>query len=244
MCRHLGYLGVPRPLSELILDAPHSLLRQSYQPRIQRHGVVNADGFGAGWYVDGHHDAVRYRQARPIWSDASFSSLAPTVRSGLVIANVRSATEGTALDETAAAPFRHGRWLMSLNGRLFDWPGARKELWHRALDVPEAGAAVDTSLVFALAVEAWTSGASLGEGLAQAVGTLVRHGDGRLNLLASDGSSLAATRHGEDLYVRRGSDSTVIASEPTDDTDDWELVPDEHVVVATGESVSITPMAL
>jgi glutamine amidotransferase len=244
MCRHLGYSGPPRPLSELVLEAPHSLLEQSYQPRLQKHGLVNADGFGVGWYVDGQGEAVRYRQARPIWSDASFASIAPTIHSPILIANVRSATEGTALDETAAAPFRHGRWLFSLNGRLFDWPRARKELWGRALDVPEARAAVDTSIAFALAVEAWSGGATLGDGLAHVVTTLAGHGDGRLNLLASDGAGLAATRHGEDLFVRRGADYTVVASEPTDDSEDWELVPDHHVVTATAGSVTFTPIPL
>jgi glutamine amidotransferase len=244
MCRHLGYLGSPRPLSELVLDAPHSLREQSYRPRHQKHGLVNADGFGVGWYVEGHAEAVRYRQARPIWSDPSFASIAPTIRAAAMVANVRSATEGTALDENAAAPFRHGRWLFSLNGRLFDWPRARKELWGRALDVPEAAAAVDTSLAFALAVEAWESGAGLAEGLVTSVTTLTGLGDGRLNLLASDGSGIAATCHGEDLFVRRGADHTVLASEPTDDGDDWEHVPDHHVVFATEGSVTITPMPI
>lgn len=242
MCRHLGYVGPARPLSDLVLHAPHSLLEQSYRPRLQQHGVVNADGFGVGWYVDGQAEPVRYRQARPIWSDPSFASIAPTIRSSLMIANVRSATEGTALDETAVAPFRHSRWLLSHNGRLFDWARARKELWGRALDVPEAGASVDTAIAFALAVEAWQAGAPLAEGLARAVTTLTALGDGRLNLLASDGTSIAATRHGEDLFLRRGADSTLIASEPLDDSEDWEPVPDNHVVSATAGSVTLTPI--
>ena len=44
MCRHLAYLGRPVPLRELLADPPHSLLRQSWAPRRQRHGTVNADG--------------------------------------------------------------------------------------------------------------------------------------------------------------------------------------------------------
>lgn len=240
MCRHLGYIGTARSLAELVLEAPHSLAEQSFRPRLQKHGLVNADGFGVGWYVPEREEPVRYRQARPIWSDASFASIAPTIRSTTIVANVRSATEGTALDEAAAAPFREGRWLFSLNGRLFDWHRARKALWERTLDVPEAAASVDTSIAFALAVEAWQSGAGLADGLAASVATLIGHGDGRLNLLASDGTAIAATRHGEDLFVRRGSDHAVIASEPTDDQDDWEPVPDDHLVLATADSVTIT----
>ena len=44
MCRHLAYLGPPMTLQSLLLDPPHSLLRQSWAPRMQRHGTVNALG--------------------------------------------------------------------------------------------------------------------------------------------------------------------------------------------------------
>ncbi|PLW72317.1 class II glutamine amidotransferase, partial [Streptomyces sp. DJ] len=53
MCRHLAYLGPAVALREVVTDPPHSLLRQSWAPRRQRHGTVNADGFGVGWYADG-----------------------------------------------------------------------------------------------------------------------------------------------------------------------------------------------
>ena len=44
MCRFLGYLGAPVPLSSLIYDQPHSLREQSYAPRMQDVGRINADG--------------------------------------------------------------------------------------------------------------------------------------------------------------------------------------------------------
>ncbi|WP_046471277.1 class II glutamine amidotransferase [Allosalinactinospora lopnorensis] len=51
MCRHLGYLGPPAALYELLYGPPHSLHTQSYAPREQSHGTVNADGFGVGWFA-------------------------------------------------------------------------------------------------------------------------------------------------------------------------------------------------
>jgi glutamine amidotransferase len=66
MCRHLAWLGEPVPLASVMLEAPYSLLRQSYAPRHQEHGVVNADGFGVGWYLPSRTDPVRYRRAQPI----------------------------------------------------------------------------------------------------------------------------------------------------------------------------------
>ena len=115
MCRHLAYLGPPVSLQELLVDPESSLVRQSWAPRLQTSGVVNADGFGVGWYADGDPVPGRYRRDRPIWSDASFLSLARVVRSAAVLAAVRSASPGMAAGESAAAPFTRGRWLFSHN---------------------------------------------------------------------------------------------------------------------------------
>lgn len=52
MCRHLAYVGAPIRIGELLADPPFGLVRQSWAPRRQQHGVVNADGFGLGWYPD------------------------------------------------------------------------------------------------------------------------------------------------------------------------------------------------
>ena len=64
MCRHLAYVGAPLLLGELLTDPPFSLVRQSWAPRRQQHGVVNADGFGIGWYVDGLTEPARHRGDR------------------------------------------------------------------------------------------------------------------------------------------------------------------------------------
>src|SRR5450755_3164914 len=128
MCRHLAYLGEPIRLRRLLVDPPHSLFRQSWQPRRQRHGVVNADGFGVGWYVDGDPEPARHRAAGPIWADETFADLARVVRSGAVLAAVRSATAGMPAGAAAAAPFRSGRWLFSHNGALDGWPDSAAAL--------------------------------------------------------------------------------------------------------------------
>ncbi len=76
MCRHLGWLGEPRSVASLVLDPPSGLLVQSYAPRRQKHGLMNADGWGVGFFdVDGV--ARRWRSAAPLWGDASFASVAP-----------------------------------------------------------------------------------------------------------------------------------------------------------------------
>src|SRR5215216_1501592 len=96
MCRMIAYLGEPEiQLSSLVLEPEHSLLVQSYAPKEMMSGVVNADGFGTGWYdpeVD--EEPAVYRSVAPIWADRSFPSIAPKVRSSTVFAAVRSATPG------------------------------------------------------------------------------------------------------------------------------------------------------
>jgi len=232
MCRHLAWLGGPRTLQALVVDRPHALYEQSWAPRRQQHGTVNVDGFGAGWYVD-HPHPVRYRRAQPIWTDASFASLAPTIAASCVLAAVRSATPGTAADEGAAAPFTHDRWLFSHNGRLHDWATARKALGPRAADVPDTRAGVDSALLFGLALARWQAGASLPDGLAGAARDVLDHGGGRLTMLATDGTAVAGVVAGEPMHVLTTPDGTLVASEPDDDDPAWRELADLSVVHLT-----------
>ena len=124
MCRHLAYLGAPATLRSVLMDPPYGLYRQAWAPRWQRHGTVNADGFGAGWYAPGDPEPARYRRAGPIWADESFADLARVTRSGAILAAVRDATPGSAPGAAAAAPFAWGRWLFSHNGRIDGYPEA------------------------------------------------------------------------------------------------------------------------
>ena len=114
MCRHLGWLGRETSVSSLVLDPPHGLRVQSYAPRRQKHGLMNADGWGVGFF-DGATPR-RWRSAAPLWGDVSFASVAPALRSHCVVAAVRSATVGMPIEASATAPFTDGQWLLSHNG--------------------------------------------------------------------------------------------------------------------------------
>jgi gamma-glutamyl hercynylcysteine S-oxide hydrolase len=237
VCRHLAYLGAPRSLSSLVIEPPHALYEQSWAPRLQRHGTINVDGFGAGWYVDGLREPVRYRRAQPIWTDASFASLAPTISSSCVLAAVRSATPGTASDESAAAPFTHGRWLFSHNGRLTDWPKARAVL--PGSSVAEALAGVDSALLFGLALSDWAAGGSLGSGLVAAARDVLEVGGGRLTMLAADGSSIAGLVVGEPLYMLISDHGRTLAAEPDDDGP-WRELQDGTLIEITHDRITET----
>ncbi len=117
MCRLLGYFGSPVQLDRLISEPDHSLIVQSYQPREMTSGVVNADGFGLGWYhPDRETEPFTYKNTLPIWSDVNLSSLSRFVESGCVLANIRSATAGHTVDLVNCQPFQHRLILGIHNG--------------------------------------------------------------------------------------------------------------------------------
>ncbi len=244
MCRHLAYVGQPVSLQSLIVDPPHGLYAQAWAPRRQRHGVVNADGFGVGWYADGDPVPARYRRAGPIWSDSSFADLARVTRSRAVLAAVRSATVGTEAGEAAAAPFAAGRWLFSHNGALSGWPesGAALAAGLPPGDLVAVAARCDSAVIWAVVLHRLRAGSSLERALDQTIGELAeRRLGGRFNFLLTDGESIAATAAGDTLCYRSGPAGVVVASEPADDEPGWVDVPDQSVVTARPGSVIVRP---
>ncbi|MFD5329121.1 MULTISPECIES: ergothioneine biosynthesis protein EgtC [unclassified Streptomyces] len=245
MCRHLAYVGPPVALGELLLRPPHSLERQSWAPRTQSSGVVNADGFGVGWYAEGDPVPARYRRAAPIWGDLSFADLARVVRAGALLAAVRGATVPGADGEAAAAPFAADRWLFSHNGAVPGWPGSLVPL---AATLPAAEllameARTDSALVWALALHRLRAGTAPGPALAGTVREVDRAAPGaRLNLMVTDGTTVAATTWGNSLWYLTGHGRTAVASEPYDGDPGWTEVPDRTVLTASRDGVALTPI--
>ena len=227
MCRHLGWLGEPRSVASLVLDPPYGLLVQSYSPRRQKHGLMNADGWGVGFF-DGDGTARRWRSAAPLWGDASFASVAPVLRSGCIVAAVRSASVGMPIEASASAPFSDGRWLLSHNG-----------LVDRAVmpASPSAESTNDSALLAALIFERGLE--ALGETITE---TAAADPNARLNILAGNGSELRATTWGDTLFVLRRDEGVVLASEPFDDDKDWREIPDRHLVTVNDSRVELTAL--
>ncbi|MFJ9537479.1 ergothioneine biosynthesis protein EgtC [Streptomyces sp. NPDC101225] len=246
MCRHLAYLGPAEPLGSVLVRRPHALYRQSWAPRHQRHGTVNADGFGVGWYAEGDPVPARYRRAGPIWADLSFADLARVVRSGAVLAAVRDATLSGADAEAAAAPYAAGPWLFSHNGAVKGWPGSLAPLVSAlpAVDVLSLEARNDSALVWALVLARLRDGDDEGQALADTVLEVAEAAPGsRLNLLLTNGETITATTWGDTLwYLARPGRGTVVASEPYDDDPHWQEVPDRTLLAASRTDVLLTPL--
>jgi gamma-glutamyl hercynylcysteine S-oxide hydrolase len=226
MCRHLGWLGRTVPVSELVLDPPQGLLVQSYAPRRQKNGLMNADGWGVGFFDS--DVPRRWRNAAPLWGDVSFGSVAPALRSHCVVAAVRSATVGMPIEASATAPFTDGQWLLSHNGVV-----DRAVLPLTASAESVCDSAILAAAIFARGMDA------LGD-------TIIEIGEAdplaRLNILAANGSRLVATAWGDTLSILRRDDGVVLASEPYDDDPDWEDVPDRHLVEVVGDRVTFTAL--
>ncbi|MFE2492923.1 ergothioneine biosynthesis protein EgtC [Streptomyces scopuliridis] len=247
MCRHLARLGPPVALREVLVAPPHALFRQSWAPRRQRNGTVNADGFGVGWYADGDPLPARYRRARPIWGDLGFADLARVVRTGALLAAVRDATEPGADGEAAAAPFADGPWLFSHNGSVGGWPGSLAALAASlpAEELLTLAARNDSALVWALLLHRLRAGDELGQALGDTVLDVAAAAPAsRLNLLLTDGERIAATAWGDTLWYLTdpGGHRTVVASEPYDDDARWREVPDRTLLVATRDDVLLSPL--
>lgn len=226
MCRHLGWLGHSASVASLVLDQPYGLLVQSYSPRRQKNGLMNADGWGVGFFDGG--TARRWRSAAPLWGDTSFASVAPALRSECIVAAVRSATVGMPIEASASAPFSDGTWLLSHNGVV-----DRSVLPASAAAESTVDSALLAALIFARGLDA------LGD-------TVVEVGaadpNARLNILAANGSRMLATTWGDTLSVLRRDDGVVLASEPYDDDPAWQEIPDRHLVDVVGSNIALSPL--
>ena len=226
MCRHLAYLGPPVSLAELVLDPPHSLLRQSYAPNDMRGGgTVNADGFGLGWYPPGRRDGQvrRYRRSVPMWTDASLPDMAGGVRSGAVLAAVRNATAGMPVGRgrvravhrrpLAVQPQRTGRGLAGLARRAGlrppgdgpDDPG-RPDRRGPAVG-PRPAPAPRGRLSRSTPWPPWSRDVAAAAPAS------------RLNLLLTDGELVVGTTWTHALWTRRTPGAVAVASEPWDPAD-------------------------
>src|SRR5207249_2895374 len=137
-------------------------------------------------------------------------------------------TAGMPVTVTAVAPFADGRWLFSHNGLIAGWPDSVVPLARR-LDVRDLltlDAPTDAAFLWALVRDRLRDGTLLSRALADTVTEVTAAAPGsRLNLLASDGSTVVATTDGHALSVRQLADQVVVSSEPIDEHPAWLAVP-------------------
>ena len=234
MCRLLGYLGSPILLDYLLNKPEHSLVVQSYQPREMTAGLLNADGFGIGWYhPQKDTEPFRYKNTQPIWSDVNLPSLSRYIESGCIIANVRSATPGLAVDLSNCHPFQYERLLFTHNGFIQNF---RKTLYREIRDrinntaYQAINGTTDSEHIFGLLINQLQASPdiNLATALHKTLINLTELAESyqvsfSANIIISDGHSLIASRFAHNtatpsLYWLRDdptfSNAVIIASEP------------------------------
>jgi predicted glutamine amidotransferase len=201
MCRWLAYSGDPIRLESLLSRPENSLIHQSRESEMGA-TVLNADGFGVGWYGEDDPVPGLYRSTHPAWADANLTELGRLVRSRLFVAHVR-ATTGTAVQQTNCHPFRHGRWLWAHNGAVRDYASVRRDL---VLAVepslfPSMAGSTDSEVMFHLALTFGLADDPVGAvqrmaGFVEDVGRAhgVEH-PLQMTVLATDGGDLYAFRY-------------------------------------------------
>jgi len=235
MCRLVGYLGQePIPLENLISKTKHSLTVQSYQPQEMTAGLLNADGFGIGWYAP-EQAPFLYKNTLPIWNDINLLHLTRYVRSHCILANIRSATPGQSLDLANCQPFSDGGVLGIHNGFIDNF---RRSLYRPMRCLLEdkyyqnISGNTDSEHILALFFQnlALTSGSmvvALQKTLATVLELCSQYGvNASLNLIVSDGQQLVASRCASrspipSLYWLQNREGVIIASEPLFDHPDW-----------------------
>ena len=250
MCRLAAYIGPPILLKQFLFDPSHSLVRQSWAPREMDEAVLNADGFGFGWYTEQQQPAT-YLNTHPIWSDCNLPGLASSLTGRIWLGCVRSATPGQMTGLMNTQPFTNGQLLFMHNGFIKNFNPEFRVKFHTILKGEiQAGinGHTDSEYIFALLRQEILLKPDLDPG------TQLRHCLDRitgligeetvlLNIIICDGSSIYITRHAVNgqspsLYYAVNTalftDAVVVASEPLTEDKRWLAVPDHSLMIVSG----------
>ena len=232
MCRLLGYLGKPIQLDRLLYQPEHSLIVQSYQPKEMTAGLLNADGFGLGWYGQDKQSYL-YKNILPIWNDINLPHLSRYIESGCWLSYVRSATPPLAVDLSNCQPFSQQNLLFIHNGfinhfRTTLYRPIRELLSDQCYQFIHG--TTDSEHIFALIINELQKSPhlSLFKAVEKAIAILTdlaqqKHTYFSANLIMSDGQQIVACRYANrqpvpSLYWlendRGYPDGIIIASEP------------------------------
>lgn len=256
MCRLLGYLGSAIQLDRILLKPEHSLVVQSYQPQQMTAGLLNADGFGIGWYGEPENPPYAYKNVLPIWNDANLPQLGRYIKSSCYLGYVRSATSNLSVDIINCQPFLHQNLLFVHNGFIDNF---RKTLYRpirNELDdfaYQRIEGTTDSEHIFALIVNEFETNhnISLKQALGHTIARLIKLADTdkiafSANIILSNGKELVASRYSNreaspTLYYIKDhllTNGVLIASEPMF-KGEWISCP-EASIIGVGENLEVS----
>lgn len=156
----------------------------------------------------------------PAWNNQNLARLANTIKSTVIFAHVRAATEGTQVCECSCHPFQAGRFLFMHNGNIGGYETVRKRLitglGERAFKYAVNKGSSDSALCFALFLDQLTDYhlALTPAEMLNKIDHVIRQLDeacddaavdeaSMLNFIITDGITMLSTR-----YVRPGVNTT------------------------------------
>ena len=248
MCRLAAYSGPEITLQEFIISPAHSLYKQSWEPEEMQEAKVNADGFGFAWY-DAQTLPRRYRITQPIWSDVNLPDLANSLRQTLWLAYVRSATAGQGMGPENTQPFLHNNLSFIHNGYVTEFqqlkPRFIESIETQFLSLIKGN--TDSEYLFALWLQCLSTSDSFFQSLnvfSTILKPLCNDNPTLVNIIISDGKQLAALKHAigsepPSLYYLEANTNTgnsiIIASEPFNETEEWQSLPNDSILIVDKE---------
>jgi gamma-glutamyl hercynylcysteine S-oxide hydrolase len=252
MCRLAAYLGSPIALEHFLFSPSHNLIKQAWAPLEMHEAVMNADGFGIGWYTD-QKQAVTYLNTYPIWSDSNLPGLAASLQGKIWLACIRSATPGQMTGLVNTQPFMNDRILFMHNGFIKDFNPDYRIKFHNILKGEiQAGinGHTDSEYIFALLRQEMLQHPDtnlikqLGYCMNQII-KIIENGTVLLNIIISDGNRIYASRHAYNgqsptLYYAENdkhfTDAVIVASERLTNDGCWQSVPDHSLLVVSSSA--------
>lgn len=135
MCRWITFISTHEiSLLDLVLTPSNSLVEQSidasYHPGFSSryNHIVNADGFGVGWYHVHSTIPACFKGTEPAWSNVNLREICTATKSSCVVAHVRAASPGSGVSLPNVHPFKAGRLLFCHNGAIQGFSLIRRKM--------------------------------------------------------------------------------------------------------------------
>lgn len=212
MCRFALYMGTPIQISALVTDSSHSIVHQSYHA-LEREEPLNGDGFGIAWYAPEISSTPGlYKDISPAWNNRNLHGLAKVIKSPCILAHVRAATGGTAVNYANCHPFTRNNYAFMHNGVIGGFANIKRELRRKLSDFSYSSieGSTDSEHAFALVMDHLVETQSKDIPIGQAMGQAIRQtiadirrlqsaaGETKpslLNFVLSDGNNAVISRY-------------------------------------------------
>jgi glutamine amidotransferase len=247
MCRLAAYIGPKIRLEDLLLKPEHSLVKQSWAPREMVEALINADGYGFGWFGPDQHP-LRYRHTMPIWTDPNLPELGKGLESDTWVAVVRSATTNIPINLANTMPYADEKYHFMHNGYINHFSRTLRSCMRREFkpefeDLIEGN--TDSEHLFILFKQImWEANCDdPAEAMTEMVARLkkwLKDERALLNIVITVPGKIWAMRcaingNCPSLYYTLNPppfpEASVVASEPLTDEDDWTEVPPQSLLV-------------